>query len=158
MAYPIQAGIQLSFNGINWYSLTDHNRQPIQMDVELIENQARMANGSLRKYIVSKKYKIATNWSFLPTKTSETVDVNHGAAWLESFYQTNAGVPVYLKIVMSEIDPSAILGFAPDDYNFQSAVHNATTYSVFITSFTKTIVKRTKVCDYVNMSIEFTEI
>lgn len=167
MAYKIQAGIQVSLNGSTWYKLTDHNREPVQIDVELIESSSRMANGSLRKYVVAKKHKISTSWAFLPTKTAETADGNFGAAWMESFYNANAGIPIYVKIIESKLNADPAAGAIPDESgnNFKTAqtelsTANATgsrTYSVFITSFTKTLVKRTPIADYVDISIEFTE-
>ena len=168
MAYKIQAGLQISLNGSTWYKLTDHNRDTIKIDVELIENQTRMANGTLRKYIVAKKYKISTAWTFLPTKTSETVDGNYGAAWMESFYNSNAGIPVYVKLVESKLNSDPAVGAIPNEsgHNFKTAQTEAITidatgyktYNAFITSFSKTLTKRTPVSDYVDISIEFTEI
>lgn len=158
MAYPISAGIEVSLNGSTWYKITDHNRQPIDSSPELIEASNRMANGKMRKYVIAKKNKISVSWSYLPTKTSETVDGNYGPAWLESFYNTNAGVPVYVKIVSSEIDPDPSVNGVPSDLNFKTAVTGSKTYSVFITAFSKKLIHRTTKCDYVDMNIEFTEI
>lgn len=158
MSYPIKAGIQVSLDNSTWYQITDHNREPIQIDLELIENQSRMANGKLRKYVVSKKHRISTSWIFLPTRTEETADGNYGAAWLESFYNANAGVPMYLKVIQSKLstDPSA--GSVPSDINFQSSYLGSKVYNVFITSFSKQISKRSRLSDYVDINIEFTEI
>lgn len=168
MTYKIQAGIQVSLNGSTWYKLTDHNREPIQIDVEIIESSSRMANGAMRKYIVAKKHKVSTSWTFLPTKTTETADGNFGAAWMESFYNANAGIPIYVKVIESKLNADPAVGAIPDESgnNFKTAqtelsTINATgsrTYSVFITSFSKTLSKRTPVADYVDVSIEFTEI
>lgn len=168
MAYAIQSGLQVSLNGTTWYKLTDHNRDPIDIEPELIENQSRMANGSLRKYIVAKKHKISTRWNFLPTKTAETADGNYGAAWLESFYNANAGIPIYLKVVESVLEADPATGSVPDESGnkfktaaTESSVTNATgskTYSVYITNFSKTISKRSRIADYVDIDIEFTEI
>lgn len=158
MAYAIEAGIQLSIDGSTWYKLTDHNREPIQIDTELIENQSRMANGSMRKYVISKKDTISTSWSFLPSKTAETVDGNYGASWIESFYKTNANLPIHLKVIQSGISVDPDLGTAPNDFYFKSAQQGSKEYSVFITNFSKTISKRTTTADYVDINIEFTEI
>jgi hypothetical protein len=117
-----------------------------------------MANGKLRKYVVATKNNISTSWDFVPSKTSECVDGNYGAAWLESFYKSNVGVPIYLKVISSEIDPDAATGSVPSDSNFKTAQTGSKVYTVFMTGFSKTIVNRTKVSDYVNMNIEFTEI
>ena len=159
MAYPISAGIEVSINGTTWYKITDHNRQPIEINPELIESANRMANGKMRKYVIAKKDTISTNWSYVPTKPSEIVDGNYGPAWLESFYKSNVGIPIQVKIISSEIDPDAATGSVPSNTNFKSALTGSKIYTaVFITSFSKTIIHRTRMCDYVDMSIEFTEI
>lgn len=158
MAYPVSAGIEISLNNSTWYKITDHNRQPIDIAPELIESANRMANGKMRKYVIAKKNKISTSWSYVPTKTSESVDGNYGPAWLESFYNANVGIPIYLRVTSSEIDPAATLGGVPSDFNFKSSVSGSQSYTVFITSFSKTIIHRTRTCDYVDMNIEFTEV
>lgn len=159
MAYLIEAGIQVSLTGAtgSWQKLTDHNRDPIAVSTELIESQARMANGKMRKYVVSKKDTISVSWTYVPSKTSETVDSNYGAAWLESFYKSNAGIPIYLKVVSSELDPDAAIGSLPAG-TFATAQTGSKVYTVFMNNFSKLVINRTKVSDYVNMSIDFTEV
>ena len=149
MAYLIESGIQLSLDNVNWQKVTDHNREPISVSTELIETQARMANGRMKKYVVSQKNTISASWTYVPSKTSETADLNHGAAWLESFYRSNVGSPIYLKVVGSGLNGSG---------DFVSAQNTSKVYTVFMTNFSKTIINRTKVSDYVSMSIDFTEI
>lgn len=157
MAYLIDAGIQVSLNGTTWYKLTDHNRAPIDISTELIETQSRMANGKMRKYVVAQKNNISCSWSYVPSKQSECVDGFYSAAWLESFYKSNVGLPIYLKIVSSELDPDAAPGAVPSG-TFATAQTGSKTYSVFMNDFSKTIINRTKLSDYVDMNIEFTEI
>ena len=149
MAYSIQSGIQVSLDNVNWQKITDHNREPISVSTELIETEARMANGRMKKYVVSQKNTISASWTYVPSKTSETVDKNYSAAWLESFYRSNVGSPIYLKVVASELNSSG---------NFVTAQNGSEVYTVFMTNFSKTIINRTKVSDYVSMSIDFTEI
>lgn len=67
MPYSLQSGIQVSINGTTWYRLTDHNRGEIDITPLLIEKEARMANGTLRKFVVAKKDVISVSWDFLPT-------------------------------------------------------------------------------------------
>lgn len=158
MTYPISAGIQISLDNSTWYKITDHNRQPIQSNPELIEKSDRMANGKMRKYVIAKKEKFSTDWRYVPTKTSECVDGNQGPAWLESFYNANVKVPIYLKIVGSELTTTPSTGNAPDNFYYQSALNGSNVYNVFITGFSKTLIHRTQTTDYVDMTIEFTEI
>lgn len=157
MAYLLESGIQVSLNGTIWYSITDHNREPISISSELIEAQSRMANGKMRKYVVAQKNKISSSWKYVPSNTSECVDGNYGAAWLESFYKSNAGIPIYLKIIASELAPDPVAGNVPSGI-FSTAQTGSKIYSVFMTDFSKNIINRTKLSDYVDMSIEFTEI
>jgi len=159
MAYLIEAGIQLSLTGANgsWQKLTDHNRNPIEITPFIIESQARMANGKMRKYVVAQKNNISVSWSYVPSKTSETADLNYSAAWLESFYKANAGIPIHLKIVSSELDPDPSIGTLPAG-TFATAQTGFKVYNVFIQSFNKSIINRTRLSDYVDMTIDFTEI
>jgi hypothetical protein len=140
-----------------WYKLTDHNRDPITISQELIETQSRMANGRMKKYVVSQKNVIGTSWSYVPSKIEETADLNYSAAWLESFYNSNAGIPIYLKVVSSELDTDAGIGAVPSG-TFATAQTGFKVYNVFMNNFSKTIINRTKLSDYVDMSIDFTEI
>ena len=92
------------------------------------------------------------------TKTAETADGNYGAAWIESFYNSNVGIPIYIKVINSKLSSDAAAGSYPDDLGFQSSLNGTKTYSVYMTNFSKSITKRTSVSDYVDISIEFTEI
>lgn len=165
MAYALQSGLHVSLDNSTWYRLTDHNRDEITITPELIESQNRMANGNLRRYVIAQKNKISTSWNFLPTNPSEAVDANYAGAWIESFYQNNVGIPIYLKIVQSEIDSNVLIEpdvsvsrTIPSNANFKSASTGSKTYQVFITNFSKVLRKRTPISDYVDIDIEFTEI
>lgn len=140
-----------------WYKLTDHNRQAIEINTELIEKESRMANGTLRKFVVAKKDTISTSWEFLPAKSSDIVDGNYSGSWLTAFYNANVGLPIYLKLVASKHNDPAI-GAYPVDSSYATAQNTSRIYNVFISSFSKTVSKRTKVTDYIDMSIEFTEV
>jgi hypothetical protein len=86
------------------YTLTDHNRQPLQVAYETIENSARMANGTLRRYITANKKKIGISWDMVPAAGGYnfTADSNLGAAWLKSFYEENIYKPVWIKLTYAE--------------------------------------------------------
>ena len=158
MSYLLESAIHISLDNTTWYKLTDHNREEVKINPEIIESVQRMANGKMRKYVIAQKNKISTSWRFVPSKTSLTVDGNKGAAWLESFYKSNVGVPMYVKVISAEIDPDATIGLIPLDSNFKSSSTGSKIYNVFITDFSSTVLKRTTTSDYVDMNIEFTEI
>ena len=143
-----------------WYRLTDHNRSEIDISPILIEKEQRMANGTLRKFVVSKKDVISTSWEFLPTSStakSPIVDGNYGGSWLSSFYNANVGNPIFVQVVASKhTDPS--LGQIPNNSTFVSSTTGTKVYEVFISDFSRTIRKRTSGTDFVDINIEFTEI
>lgn len=140
-----------------WYKLTDHNRQAIEITPQLIEKEARMANGTMRKFVIAKKDTISTSWEFLPAKSSDIVDGNYSGSWLTAFYNANAGLPIYIKLVASKHNNPSV-GAYPVDNSYATAQNTSQVYNVFITNFSKTVSKRTRVTDYVDMSIEFTEV
>jgi len=168
MAYRIAQGIQVSIDGgTNWYKLSDHNRQPIDMSYEIIEKSDRMANGSMRKYVVAKKLKITTSWDNLPSLNAHLVDNNtsgKGAAWMKAFYEANVFNPVLVKVIFSE-ETTPSNHSIPVDSTYVDAFRNSgNSKSFFITGFSYDIQKRmmsstySSGIDYVNVKIDFTEI
>lgn len=168
MAYALQSGLHVSINGTTWYKLTDHNRQEIDIKPIVIEKESRMANGTLRKFVIAKKDVISVSWDFLPSKPSSTgnssndakftvVDANYAGSWIQSFYNANVGVPIYLKIIASKhTDPAS--GVVPSDSTYVSSLTGEKIYEVFMTGFSKTIKKRNPVTDFLDITLEFTEI
>jgi hypothetical protein len=165
MSYSIDAGIQLSLDGSTWYALTDHNRQPITLSPTRIEQQQRMANGRMRKFVVANKQVIDCSWQFIPAASkiitsqsglnvksfAPTVDGKFGAAFMKAFYEQNLFVPIYVKLTYSTDNATGT--------NFQSAqVGGTQTFQMFMTDFKYTITKRYTLTDYVDVSMQFTEI
>lgn len=155
--YPIEAGIQISLDGLEWHKLTDHNRRSIQISSELIEKVSRMANGTMRKYVISKKDKISVSWEYVPSKTDCTVDDGFSSEWLTSFYESNVFLPIYLKIVRAN-ESLPELGYYPNESTRLASLNGFQTYTAYITSFSSTVVRRGPDTDFVDMQIEFTEI
>lgn len=168
MAYALQSGIHVSINGTTWYKLTDHNRREIDISPVLIEKEKRMANGTLRKFVVAKKDIISVSWDFLPSKPASTgnatndsrfvvVDANYAGSWIQSFYNANVGIPIYVKIISAKhTDPST--GSVPADNTYVSSLAGEKVYQAFMTGFSKTISKRNTVTDFLDITLEFTEI
>jgi len=149
------------------YALTDHNRQPMKIGYETIEKTNRMANGTMRKYVVAKKKKISTSWNMIPSGTfspgsqsSEgynfTVDGKMGGAWMKAFYEANLFKPVLLRTVLSE--ESSYLSSSSATFYASPSASAYEDQWVFITSFNYTVSKRLGLTDYVDIDIEFTEI
>jgi hypothetical protein len=171
MSYSASAAIQVSLDGVTYYSLTDHNRQPFNIEYDLVEKANRMADGTMRKFVVAKKRKVSVAWDMIPSGTglvynptssavlnsglTMTVDGNKGAAWMKSFYETNLFNPIYLKVVHSQDTASANSDFAFKASPSSSAVE---TMRCFINSFSYDVQKRFTYSDFVNVKMDFVEI
>lgn len=88
MAITLAKPRLLVFNNM---AVSDHNRSPLSVDIERIETATRMANGTMRKYVVADKRTLSTSWSDLPNAARFTVDGYAGANDLENFYNSNKG-------------------------------------------------------------------
>ena len=106
MAHAIAAGIWISPDNNTWYKLTDDNRSPIQQMPTRIEQVQRMANGTMRKFVIASKNVIDVSWTYIPAATSTlannfqpTTDGNYGAAFMKAFYNKYLFQPIYLRII-----------------------------------------------------------
>ncbi|AXH67256.1 hypothetical protein SEA_WOFFORD_61 [Streptomyces phage Wofford] len=72
-------------------AVTDHNRGELSVDVERIEKKQRMADGTMRKYIVADKRTFDVQWQNLPHTASHTVDGHWGANEIINFYNSTPG-------------------------------------------------------------------
>jgi hypothetical protein len=122
---------------VNGTKLSDHNRSELGIDVERIETKHRMANGTMRKYVVADKRTFTVSWEQLPTITSQTVDGFMGAAALETFYNTTPGA---FTLTVANKDGST------------------TPYTVMFTDFTKNVVKRWATYELWNVNITMEEV
>lgn len=86
MKFPKNALMEWNNNKI-----TDHNRSELSVAVERIESTKRMANGTLRKYVIADKRTFSVSWDKLPHKKDWTVDGFWGGKEMEAFYNSNAG-------------------------------------------------------------------
>lgn len=116
--------------------VTDHNREPLQVSVERIESSKRMANGTMRKYVIADKRTFSTSWNELPHSNAYTVDGFWGTNEMESFYNNNAG-QFTLKLTYGD--------------------KTTDTFSVVFTSFSKTLSKR-GMYDFWEVSVEMEEV
>lgn len=168
MALKIAQGIQVSIdNGNTWYKLSDHNRNPIATSYEVIENSRRMANGTLRKYVVAKKQKVSTDWHDFPTLDSNLVDYSTGGragAWMKAFYEANVFQPVLVKLVYAK-ETTPTQNTVPSDASYVDALRSSSnTFYAYMTNFSYDVDKRmvsmgsNTGIDYTNIKIEFTEI
>lgn len=101
MILPIECGLTFARPIDVEYAtrkLSDHNRSPISINLEKIENKDRMANGTLRKFVVATKRTIKVSWENLPRQDAVTADQHWGANSLKSFYDTNGDGAFWVTI------------------------------------------------------------
>lgn len=127
-------------------TLSDHSRSPLSVKYDMIEKSQRMADGTLRKYIISKKKVYTCEWTMLPTIRSQVADGKADARDLKDFYELNCYKPIDMTMYFSR-------NFAErNDVGYTQSV------GVFWSSFTFNVVKRYKNFDYWDITAEFTEI
>jgi hypothetical protein len=93
MTYQIAQGVQVSIDGSNWYALTDHNRQPINITYNLVEQADRMADGTMRKYVIARKFIHKIDWKDVPTLDSYLVDYVTNVSNSSTTTTTNVSIP-----------------------------------------------------------------
>jgi hypothetical protein len=70
--------------------LSEHNRQPVSIGKNRIEQVKRMSNGLMRKFFITEKETLSVSWTMLPSFSTMTVDGGYGAADLKTFYEGTA--------------------------------------------------------------------
>lgn len=125
-----------SKNQLRFRRVTEHNRSPLSLNTNRIEQSSRMANGTTRKYFIADKLNIAASWEMVPSFRNETVDGGWGAEDLKNFYESAAGRGAFrIKLNPTVFSPDLITdsaGALSDDY----------TYTMMFTSCDFTIMKR----------------
>jgi hypothetical protein len=85
---------------IGTFPLSEHNRAPVSISIDRIQQTQRMSNGTLRKFFIADKKTINISWSMLPSRASYTVDEKYGARDIKDFYESATGkgsFPVTVK-------------------------------------------------------------
>lgn len=118
-------------------AVSDHNRAELSIDVERIETMKRMANGTMRKYVVADKRTFSTSWTELPSINQYTVDGFAGADSIEAFYNSHKG---------------AFTLFVHLDNNVVQS------YTVMFTDFSKTLGKRAKAFNFYDVDVTMEEV
>lgn len=86
------------------YVITEHNRQPLNISYERLEQSSRMADGTMRRFVTANKKDISISWDDLPAAAGYpfTSDANLGGAFLKSFYEENVFNPIWIKLTYAE--------------------------------------------------------
>ena len=80
------AGLKFNTNYV-----TDHNRSDVGIDWDRIEKANRMANGTMRKYVIADKRNFSVSWDNVPHTSNFTVDKNWGVTEMRAFYLATPG-------------------------------------------------------------------
>ena len=104
--------------GSVYQKITDHNRRPLGIDIEKIENSLRTANGTMRRSTIAEKHRFDLSWQDVPNLSQYTVDGGFGGGELYDFYMDNKQ-PFYMKITQ-KIDSDATLTYQEFLVNFSS--------------------------------------
>jgi len=132
-----QVFMKPAFVAFGGAKLTDHNRAPVGVQVERIEEKVRMANGTMRKYIVADKHTFSLSWTDLPHSKDYTVDGFWGGREIINFFNSQSGP---FNLVLTNGD----------------GIIN--TYSVLFASGPQREVKKRGFYDFWDLSIELEEV
>ena len=123
----LPVGSAVSVAGIQ---LSEHNRQPITLSADKIEQSQRMADGSLRKYFIANKYTINLSWNDLPSTSLYTVDGKYGALDIKSWYDSIQVTPVEV-ILKTNVE-----------YGSPGTVNSSITFNGIVTAYSATVKRR----------------
>jgi acetylornithine deacetylase/succinyl-diaminopimelate desuccinylase-like protein len=124
-----------SKNNYVFRRVSEHNRSDFNIGTNRIKQSTRMANGTLREFIVADKKTFNVSWTMLPSYRNETVDGGWAAEDLKAFYESSDGKKAFEIKINTSHNPSNI-----EDSSFWESTAN--TYTVVFTSCDFTVVKR----------------
>ena len=128
----------------NFRKVSDHGRAPLDESYERIESKTRMADGTLRRYTVSKKRSWSTSWTNLPSTNAgpgmKTVDGGWSGKQMEQYYQDQDG-PFLMVLrngsainkTLPTLPASTVYPYEDDDFYIAR---------VMFADFSKTVTKR----------------
>lgn len=149
--------------------LSDHNREPINVTPERLEQRERTINGRMRSYHVADKLKFDLSWSNLPSRsfstnpkfnasgaatagTDHTVDGGAGGVDLLAWYESHTG-PFYMFLAYDNHEL-----FKGSDSEYMRLKYYNQVVEVYITSFTYKINKRGNLMDLWDVSVNLEEV
>ena len=142
MAFTVNS-IMYWYDGATFQRITDHNRQPLSVSWERIENGSRMVDGTYRRSVITKKRTWTTSWEMLPSTNAaaapgmQTADAGWAGDSIENFHNITDGS---FQMQLREGDGTL------------------ETVNVIITDFSKEVTKRGPRVDFWSLSITLTEV
>jgi hypothetical protein len=123
-----------AFNG---YQITDHNRRPVTETPTKIQNENRMVNGTLRRYVVKEKRNWKVSWEDTPNLAEWVFDGFWSGQEILDFYNATPGEFV-LTITQGTGETEEVL--------------------VMFDSWNKTVVRRTTDYEFWNFDFGLVEV
>ena len=105
-----------------WNKVSEHNRSPLEINVERIEAITRTSNGTLRKNHIADKRSFSVSWEMLPSYRDLTVDGGWGAEDLRQFYLSDDGKKTFnirINLAKTGSDQSSS-GYEPYTVSFSN--------------------------------------
>jgi hypothetical protein len=158
--------------------LTEHKRSGASVSTEIIGNNKRTVNGTMRAYVVSTKRKFSFQWELVPADYAHTIDgqlvatsnviYGMGGNDMLNFYETYYNKAIYMYI-LNRTTTKTGGGAALTQANINTDLSNANTagerYKVLINDFTYDVKKRNvkmgaglTATDLWNVSMSFEEV
>lgn len=138
VAWQTNPIMEWSDNGGGLYTkVTDHGRSPLSQSVERIETKQRMANGTMRRYVVAKKRIWQVSWNNLPDRATTFLAGGNPGEWIEAWHDDHDG-----EFLM----------------RLRDGASNLEVVTVMITDFSKEIVKRGSSFDLWTLDITLEEV
>lgn len=131
--------------GTTWERVTDHGRTSLNVTVERFENKQRMADGTLRKYVVAKKHTFSTSWENLPDKAGPWLANGREGNWMESVHDSEDGM-FHMRLRSGTDQDITYTGL------------NGKVLKVMFNDFGKNIVKRGRSYDLWSLDVTLEEV
>jgi hypothetical protein len=135
--------VEWSLDGTSWTKVTDHGRAPLDVQPQRIENSQRMANGTMRRYVVAKKRRFEFSWENIPSVDTDFLAGGEPGEWIEDWHNDVDGA-FYMRLRTGKAIDN-------DEDNMEVVI-------VMITDFSKSILKRGPVYDLWNLDMTLEEV
>jgi hypothetical protein len=97
MSWKTNPVMEWSEDGTTWVKISDHGRSPLSITPERIEKKQRMADGTLRRYVIAKKRSFSCSWDHFPSKTTTFLAGGQPGDWMEEFHNRVNGA-FYMRL------------------------------------------------------------
>lgn len=118
---------------INNTEITEHNRK-ISLSKQLMNSDIELASGSIKRFYKNPKNSYTINWTYLPDKSTQTIDSRAGRNFLHDLVTTGSTVSLSIQ------DENK------DDWKY---------YTCFISAYSETLLRNVfqTQCKYYDVSM-----